>query len=87
MKDFILTVKHTHVLYLALHFTIHKSITVELVQDLMYMIVLINFHEDWMQNVACRVLTRQLLMMDARYRTDAAQNVITKAHLKHYVHR
>ena len=31
----------------------------ELVQDFMEMNVLINFHEDPMRNVACRVLTRE----------------------------
>ena len=51
----------------------------EFVQDLMEMNVLINFHEDRMQNVACRVLTRANVN-DARW-TDAGQNVITIAYL------
>ena len=33
----------------------------KLVQDLMEMNVLINFHEDRVENVACRVLTRQMV--------------------------
>ena len=47
--------------------------------------VLINFHEDRMQNVACRVLTKAIVN-DAQ-QTDAGQNVITVAHLEHFVHR
>ena len=45
----------------------------------MKMNVLINFHEDQMQNVACRVLTRA--NVDDARRTDAGQNVTTIAHL------
>ena len=44
----------------------------------MEMNVLMNFHEDWMQNVACRVLTRA--NVDEGRRTDAGQNGITIAH-------
>ena len=38
-----------------------------------------NFYEDWMQNVACRVLTSS--NVDDAQQTDAGQNVITIAHL------
>ena len=41
--------------------------------------VQINFHEDRMQNVACRVVTR-VIFADTR-RMDAGQNVNTIAHL------
>ena len=40
------------------HYSSYITATFELVQDLMEMNVLINFHEDRLQNVACRVLTR-----------------------------
>ena len=45
----------------------------------MEMNVLINCHEDWMQNVACSVLTSS--NADDAQQTDAGQNVITIAHL------
>ena len=51
----------------------------KLVQDFMEMNVLINFYEDWMQNVACSVLTSS--NVDDARRTDAGQNVIPIAHL------
>ena len=51
----------------------------ELVQDLIEMNVLIDFHEDRKQNVACRVLTSAIA--DDACETDAGQNVITIGHL------
>ena len=41
-----------------------------LVQDLMEMNVLIKFHKDRMQNITCRVLTRQSLTLDDGWTTD-----------------
>ena len=46
----------------------------ELILDLMEMNDLINFHEDQMQNVACRVLTRQSLTTDDARRTKCDHN-------------
>ncbi|KAH3695493.1 hypothetical protein DPMN_082953 [Dreissena polymorpha] len=64
------------------------GIMFELVQDIIGMNLLTEFHEDQTINVASRVLTGQMLTPhNAQRTTHDGQKAITKAHHEHVVLR